>query len=398
MYRSPEVEWRGPHISSPIDMWVVGVVVTVMAGVPFTDIRDDLSLPERCNRYFGEPPQELQSNSLGNVAPIPIWPWPAHLVTAVGDLGLLLLDALLTYEPQQRAIAAELIDHSSLHDGLFPLFGVTSDGVMLDGQGLRDGVTDDLLNAKLMLTGQLGQSIFNGLVHDWSLRYWQLQRDPMLWMQRDDIFKEGTPANKLVVQLAAGNEVLTRKGQKPRRHNSIDGSKVRIAGHLGIRTGVMMIGLSIQEACPAICVIDFMKAFLKVNIYWSLTMQSKAKVGAKRLGFARQGQNGKTFLRQSLEEWFLSACEFAFIDAHNAVDGYLVEEKHRDGSMSVFHVGLTFSGARDLICYVPGSGRLCVPNKFGTSTSATSWAPSTRCFIAGARMIACTCRAWVSSR
>ena len=78
-----------------------------------------------------------------------------------------MLGGLLTYEPRRRFTADALIDHPFLHDGLCPLVGVTSDGVMLDGQGLRDGVTDDLLNANLLLHGQLGQSIFNGIVHDW---------------------------------------------------------------------------------------------------------------------------------------------------------------------------------------------------------------------------------------
>ena len=77
MYRSPEVEWRGPHISKPIDMWAVGVAATVMAGVPFTEVPDNLSLPQRWKRYLGDPPEPLGSSSPGGVALVPGIEWPA---------------------------------------------------------------------------------------------------------------------------------------------------------------------------------------------------------------------------------------------------------------------------------------------------------------------------------
>ena len=293
MFRSPEVEWRGPHIATPIDMWVVGVVAIVMAGVLFTEVRDDLSLPQRWNRYLGEPPQELGFSSAGDVGYLPLGRWPAQLVTAMGRIGILLLVALLTYELLQRLTAAELIDHAFLHDGLFPLVGVRSDGVMLDGQGTPDktGPEDsDLLKTILLLPGgRPGHSIINDHPrrHDCSIRAWVIQRDLLLWMRKDDMFIEGTPANKLVVQLATGNKAMTRDKQKPRSHISLDGAKVRVASNLGTRTGVTMIALSTKDPCALARVTDFMKAFFKVNMDCFLAMQSKANAGARRLGPTR---------------------------------------------------------------------------------------------------------------
>ena len=71
MYSSPEVEWRGPHVSRPMDMRAVVVVATVKVGVPFTEVRDNLSLPQKWNRYLGEPPQEFGFSLPGDVAYVP---------------------------------------------------------------------------------------------------------------------------------------------------------------------------------------------------------------------------------------------------------------------------------------------------------------------------------------
>ena len=91
-----------------------------------------------------------------------------------------------------------------------------------------------------------------------------------------------------------------------------------------------------------------MKAFRRVNEEWLLAMQDKCKQGVSRLLHARRGVNGKRFLRDSLEQWFLPAAELTLTEAYVASSGYLEEEKHMGGSMSLFHGGLTLGGARDL--------------------------------------------------
>ena len=107
MYRSPEVEWRGPHISKPIDMWSVGVVATAMAGVPFTELSDNLSLSQRWKRYLGDPHAPLGYFSPGDVALVPGIEWLAQLFTAMGRIGIDLLERLLTYDPLKRMTVAE---------------------------------------------------------------------------------------------------------------------------------------------------------------------------------------------------------------------------------------------------------------------------------------------------
>jgi hypothetical protein len=84
------------------------------------------------------------------------------------------------------------------------------------------------------------------------------------------------------------------------------------------------------------------------------------------LATAGGGNNGKTFLKQSLRQWFMPVSELTLTDACDENFKYLVEEKHDDGPMSVFHAGLTLSGKRDLYCFVPGYGRILVENQPGT--------------------------------
>jgi serine/threonine protein kinase len=307
MYSSPEVECRGPHISRPIDMWALGVVATVMAGVPFTEVGDNLSLPQRWKLYLGDPPLELGCSLPGDVPHVPRMVWPAQLVTALGRVGIDLLDRLLTYEPRQRITAAELLDHEFLLDGLFPLVGVRSGGAMRDGEGTPDNTGlkgEDLTQATIMLhgcfPGWYARFCGHPKRHEWSLRLWSMQRDILLWLQKDDMFIQGTPANELVVQLATGKEVISYSSsgkELPRRchiSTTSTGEKVRIGGHLG-HPGTTMIKLKIDEACPLARVIDFMKAFHKVNREWLLAMQSKAKAGARRLGTARRGTTATRF-------------------------------------------------------------------------------------------------------
>ena len=114
---------------------------------------------------------------------------------------------------------------------------------------------------------------------------------------KDDVFVEGTAANLLVAELAAGREVL-RPSQLPRCQ--IKGPKTRIGGHLGVMAGVSMIGLSTTEPCPIARVIDLMNAFRNVNAAWLLTTQAKAKKGVSGLGQTRRGENGNRFLKDRL--------------------------------------------------------------------------------------------------
>ena len=278
MYKSPEVEWRGLLISKPIDMWALGVVAIVMAGVPFTEVPDNLSLPQRSKIYLGDPPAPPGCSSPGGVALVPGIEWPAQLFTAMGRIGIELLEQLLTYDPRKRMTVAELLEHEYVLDGIFPLVGVTSSELMRDDTGAPDetGLEDsDLMLSTFMIHGSSPgwENIFPGhpLRHNWSLRLWSIRREILLWMQKDSMFITGTPANDLVLHLAKGKEKTFSKLAPKRCHVSLGGKKVRIGGHL-CKKGTLMITLEIDEACPLARAIDFMKAFLKVNRQWLLAM------------------------------------------------------------------------------------------------------------------------------
>ena len=114
-------------------------------------------------------------------------------------------------------------------------------------------------------------------------------------MLDDEAFLEGTDANKLLVELALGREIITGT---PRC--VIKGPKTRIGGHLGTCAGVSMIGLRTTHPCPVARVTDFMTAFRNVNENWLLAMQAKCKSAVSRLGPARRGVNGDIFVESHL--------------------------------------------------------------------------------------------------
>ena len=124
--------------------------------------------------------------------------------------------------------------------------------------------------------------------------------------------------------------------------------------------------LCTKHPCPLGRVIDLMTAFKNANIAWLKSTEFKAKTATRRLRPSKMGDNGRRFLRQTIDEWFLSACELTLTGAWDEASGYLIEEHHSDGAMSVFHGGLTLGGRRDLHCDVPGYGRMVVCNQPGT--------------------------------
>ena len=99
MYRSPEVEWRGLLSFKPLDMWALGVVAIVMAGVPFAEVPDNLSLPQRWKIDLGDPPAPPGCSSPGDVEVATGIELLAQLFTAMGRIGIELLEQLLTYDP-----------------------------------------------------------------------------------------------------------------------------------------------------------------------------------------------------------------------------------------------------------------------------------------------------------
>ena len=126
-----------------------------------------------------------------------------------------------------------------------------------------------------------------------------------------------------------------------------------------------MIGISTKHPCIIARAIDFRAALLEANLFGFLAMQAKCKRAVSRIGKLR-GRNGNHFLKATLEDWFLGRCEVTLIEARDCRGKYLIERHHMDGSMSLFHAGLTLGGNRDLFLNVEGFGRVRVPNSPGT--------------------------------
>ena len=291
----------------------------------------------------------------------------------LGALGMDILMKCFSYNPLIRLQAGEVLDHRFLQDNVFPLLCVEYKDMpehsdKHDGHGRRRDplFTPDVeLNVQPMDSSlSLAQTIFPGKRHSFGIRTCVLCSDLVDWILHDDAFIEGTVANTLLVELVTGSEDTLLTKQLNRR--AIADRKVRIAGHLGTSSGVSMIKLCTKEPCPIGRVIDLMTAWKQANIDWLKSTGLTAKTATRRLAPIRRGENGKRFLKQTVDEWFLSACEATLTDAYDEASGYLGEDHHNDGPMSVFHGGLTLGGRREMRCDVPGYGRMVVCNQPGT--------------------------------
>jgi hypothetical protein len=365
-------------------MWSVAVVVSYMCGNPFCEVSqgEDKRLIHQWNNQLGAPradkftgyPAWEHDSQLFRSFPKEASAWPPGVAIALGKSGQQLVSSLFSYTPHDRPSSSEVLEHPFMAVCSFPLMGVSlEDGDDFEGsrpsvifdniEGLGRQLPQDGICCKSfypLIRGVAGQSLHAGERHQWGLRCSEVAREIVLYMLADDAFMEGTDANRVLVDLALGREVITGDRHVPRC--VIKGPKTRIGGHMGTVTGVSMIGICIKHPCIIARVIDFMKAFLKVNESWLLALEAACKRSVQRLGPRRRGKNGKHFLKAMLKEWFLGPSELTLIEA---TDG-LEEEEHKDGPMSLFHGGLTLGGARDLFCNVEGFGRVRVPNSTGT--------------------------------
>ena len=291
-YRSPECLWEACPVDQSIDMWSVGVVIAYMCGNPFTEVtRSDLKLLVRKWRdQLGDPPDmgyplQPKAQRSGTVnAPKEATAWPSSMAIVLGKSGKEMVNSLLSYNPVLRLSSGGVLEHSFLSVGDFPLMGLcrveaaSGVGFEVEGQGRCDVEGQGRcaveghgrLSFHALLHGVVGQSLLAGERHSWRLRVREVAREVVLYILKDDAFVEGTAANALVVKLASGGEVLRPK-QVPRCQTK--GPKTRIAGRLGVMAGVSMIGLDTREPFPVARVLDFMKAFRKVNEDWLLVMQ-----------------------------------------------------------------------------------------------------------------------------
>ena len=55
-----------------------------------------------------------------------------------------------------------------------------------------------------LLPGMVGNTIFEGIRHNWSLRVADVAREALAWIKKDEAFIEGTAANIRLLELCAG--------------------------------------------------------------------------------------------------------------------------------------------------------------------------------------------------
>ena len=385
-HRSPECLWHGKTPDQAIDMWSVAVVVAYMCGHSFCNVGEG-----EVNRLIRQWGEQLGAPQADLITGYPAWendkvllsnsptagrPWPPAMAIVLGRSGQELVSSLFSYTPHERPNSSEVLEHPFMAVGSFPLMGVCPDatehaqgsrpGLVLDNSEGLGRVDDPHRKSFYPVThGVQGQTLLDGERHKYGFRCKEVARETLLHILEDDVFREGTVANRTLVDLCLGREVVP-PGKDPVFRCIIKGQKTRIGGHTGTCPGVSMIGICTKQPCPVARVIDFRAAFLKANKPWLLAMQSKCKSAVSRLGRKRRGKNGDHFLRTTLEEWFLPSCEVTLTEDRDCRGLYLEEEHHMDGGMSLFHGGLTLGGLRDLFLNVEGFGRVRVPNSPGT--------------------------------
>ena len=319
MYRSPEDVCMGPkNVLGSMDMWAIGVAVTVMAGFRFTDVDGEDDILSAWAMLLGTPPIDDGMISLHPQAADNMLKqeWPHKVVSTLGTDGMELLTSLLTYKPLLRLTAEAALGHRFMNAVAFPLLCVGY-ADMPKHCGQRDGygrIIDKLFTPDVvlkvkplftpnMVTGRPGyahvvpapaQTRFPGKRHDFCIRHRLLSSDIAKWVQGDEGFQPGTEANALIVLLAtAGNEDAL-----PVRHRkrcAIITREIRIGGHLGKSSGSAMIKLGTTQPCPVSRVLDILRAFKDVNIAWLRSAEHNAKTATRRLGKIRRGKTAMRF-------------------------------------------------------------------------------------------------------
>ena len=128
------------------------------------------------------------------------------------------------------------------------------------------------------------------------------------------------------------------------------GRKVLLAGKLGGPSTGDMCGLALKHSLVLPRVEAWRNAFLSANRGALEDMWAEAHRRLRVLSFARQGRNGRHFLRFPIDAHFLSCGEVHVTWAGSAEAGYWDEPRHRDGAASVVHLSLTLFGRRDVRC------------------------------------------------
>ena len=373
-YRAPEVLYRAAVLTPSIDVWSLGIVLAEMAGSPITlNVRDPKLLGDSWAAVLGSPVPDATDNWQAFEAPAEARQlrfWPTSTKATLGMDGQELVGHMLQYSSRRRITVQAALNHVFFTPDVFPLCGVLASRVGLRptespslGACLPQGdkhTPTEIKDLQLRPACDGDITLFTGSRHSWNMRAGQLSGEVLQWLLADPCFRKGSPQNEILQAVLDGRE--TRRGKVE------EGRKVIVSGHVGSSCTSSMCNLSLDQPIPSATVVTWLKAFRKVNEKPLLALENKAKSSVSKLGRLRHGNNGVHFLKTPLEEWFLTCAELVVADGSGRGTGTpWAEPAHQDGGMSIFHMGLTLAGCRDLVCQQgPGRASVVLRNVPGT--------------------------------
>lgn len=346
-YRCPEVVFGAPALTVAVDMWSVGVMLSELAGDPFTVCRTSHELVSLWCSRLGSPEIQQQWPLLAELLPsgsydVAVKPLGANMGLSVH--GVELLRGLLLYNPTVRLSAARVLRILAFDDRL-----------RLQGESPGTSVSKPFLPWEPTF-----RCVFSGARHPWCVCAGDIGADVLQWLLADDVFQTGTAANADVIAALAGDMARYARVE--------EGRKLIFAGSVGKCGTKSSCGLQLR---PFIClrVEAWVKAFRKKNAtHFNEFADSVSK--AVRRDRREYSANGQHFLKTHWEEWMLACGEFTVTRSFGMPgdDGPWVEPKHQDGGQSIFHMGISLAGRRRMVCSqaAVGSADLVLYNRPGT--------------------------------
>ena len=339
-YRAPEVFHMVPIVGAAIDMWSMGITLCVLLEHPFTS---------GFGRRAGELPKawakQLGRSSVKAVKGCPK-PWPTNFKRDIGVGGLDLLEKLLDFDPDTRLSASTALDHQFFNPDSFSMMGypVSADVVPED-----TGIVE-------LRPCQPGDVVeFSGERHAWNIRAGQMAPDVLAWYKSSRALTKGTDENKIVAECFSKHK--DRKDQSEVQATK-DGEDVKlvITGALRKGIGSAFFNKSTANPCPCNKSSAYVEAFKTVNKASLLAVEASVVKPVRYLTYKQKNlKNGRHFLKTPLDRWFLPTNQLNFTKGIKRDASHLVENKHFDGSTSVFHMGLGVGGRRNLVCNQTGS-------------------------------------------
>ena len=334
-YRAPEVYWLVSAVSTPMDVWSVGIVLCELLKLPFTaGLLETQSsfLPKRWKVYLGR----VDAKSVIFQRK----PWPANFKRDIGLAGLDLLEMMLDFDQGTRVTVAAALKHAFFNQERFVLMGYPPEAASSSAPAipieLRSGQPGDVVE-------------FSGNRHSWNILSGQMAPEVGLWWNDDKCLEKGTPENDVIKAHFDRDE----EHENFSKMEQVDGEDIKLAITGGLRRdiGSSLFGKSTSRPSPCSKASAYVEAFKKCNKASFLRIQAAAVKPVRKLVYTQKNlKNGRRFLEKRLDQWLLPQNQLTFTKRKKADGSFLVEDKHPDGSTSILHLGIGTAGRRDLVC------------------------------------------------